>query len=276
MDTGVLPFTTTKRLSPTLGCDTPIVPSPAFAGPMSTISVESNHNCHERVPARNTVATPLPCTTAEATFDKSALGGAKILGQVDLKYVACLLKSSLGGRSLVLVDQHAADERVSVEVILRNLCTGFARDTIDLTELTKFETKLVLSREEADVMARPEVLDTFRRWGMHLMVNLVGSDYEQVEVKAVPTALLSRLGRKEAIEMTRLIKTYLPVLDESLGELRALISEADRSEVDWGRILRWMPKEMLELANSKACRGTSTSLRCTVYKLMLLARCDHV
>ena len=53
---------------------------------------------------------------------------ARALGQVDRKFVACVVGADTpgaGGGALVLVDQHAADERVRVERFLRDLCDGF-------------------------------------------------------------------------------------------------------------------------------------------------------
>jgi DNA mismatch repair protein MLH3 len=51
-------------------------------------------------------------------FSKEELGNARIIGQVDCKFVACTLpgdSTDEGEPVLVLIDQHAADERVRVE-----------------------------------------------------------------------------------------------------------------------------------------------------------------
>lgn len=49
------------------------------------------------------------------------------------------------------------------------------------------------------------------------------------------------------------------MLADGLGQVQSLIERGQRDtqedKVDWGEVLRWMPKEMLELANSKACRS---------------------
>jgi DNA mismatch repair protein MLH3 len=191
------------------------------------------------------------------------------LGQVDNKFICCVLAAESvsrtesdqkTGRTLVLIDQHAADERVSVERVLPELTEGFINDEADVTELPEPQPMLVLSREESQQLEHPTVLRIVRRWGLHLEMSPPAADdaatYCQVKVLSVPTALKARLGRKEAQEATRLVKLYLPVLHDGLGELEALIEAAESGvEVDWGMALRWMPKEMLELANSKACRS---------------------
>lgn len=166
-----------------------------------------------------------------------------------------------------MIDQHAADERISVESLLIELCEGFLLDTIPITELQEPLPAVILGRQEAVELSTPGVADIFARWGIELAVPSVGAfeggdglgEYVQVPIRAVPTALKVRLGRKEASEMTRLVKLFLPVLADGLGQVQSLIERGQRDtqedKVDWGEVLRWMPKEMLELANSKACRS---------------------
>ena len=199
---------------------------------------------------------PPPISLAKTTIPTTSLCTSQVLAQVDQKYIACNLESTLGPRTVVLIDQHAADERVSVELIYRELCDGFVKDTLQITELAE-QPQVILSREEAKSLALPENLAILQRWGIHLVLPEIKGDYVQVSVKAVPSAFVLRLRRKEAVEMTRLIKMYLPTLGSSMGQLRALIEEGADAGIEWGRVLRWMPKEMIELAKSKACRGTT-------------------
>ena len=197
-------------------------------------------------------------------------------GQVDQKFIACLLEpaSGIGGETLVLIDQHAADERVSVEAILQELCDGFINHNVEIKHLSEVEPRVILSKVEAELLARSDILSIFSRWGIHLDVPRSSSDYVQVTVTAVPTCLKARLGREEAKEITRLIKLYLPVLDNSLGELEAMLVTGGIEKFDWVRVLRWMPKEMLELCNSKACRGEPICR--SSGQVVMLNRCNHV
>ena len=265
MDPNVLPFASPRHR---LTSPTPALhshSSPDFPLPPSSARNTQCRHCSPITTDPDPVSLPSldVSTTTETTFPKAALANATILRQVDRKYIACVLNSSskaslsTSGLTLVLIDQHAADERVSIETILHELCEGFANNTIEVAELTRDEPKVVLTRDEAEILARPAVLDVFRRWGFDLVVPSLRGDYVQVAIKAVPRSFIARLGRKQAVEMTRLIKLHLPVLDISLGEQNSLILEVEGRQVDWGRVLRWMPKEMLELANSKACRGMS-------------------
>lgn len=211
-----------------------------------------HHTCHHTPYVYN--------PTSDVSFATESLATATILGQVDTKFIACLLHSPTRARTLVLIDQHAADERVAVEEILQELCEGFMSDTMRQTEVSG--PAIILNRLEAEKLVFPGLLKIFARWGISLELDQLGEgDYIQVPIKAVPTLLASRLARKEASEMTRLVRLYLTQLEENHTELQPLISRYDNEEVkdDWQRVQRWMPKEMLELANSKACRSTSIS-----------------
>jgi len=190
----------------------------------------------------------------DITFPIASFASAKVLRQVNRMFVAGVLQADSGQRVLVLFDQHAADERASVEGILDALCEGFARDNMPTTELPEDTVRLVLTRSEGEALALPGARDVLRRWGLEFGDVDGQGDYIQLSVRRFPS-LLDRLGRKQGTEMTRLLKLYLPVLVEHMGEIRALLESLEASE-GWARVQRWMPREMLELANSKACRGT--------------------
>jgi DNA mismatch repair protein MLH3 len=118
----------------------------------------------------------------------------------------------------------------------------------------------VLTRAEGEILNLPIVRDVLRRWGIELAPVETG-DYIQVGVFKIP-AILERLGKKKGEEMTRLLKIYLPTLGKHIGEIQALLASLDDRDPGLARILRWMPPEMLELANSKACRGKHLHQHC--------------
>lgn len=219
-------------------------------------------------PTSLTGATPMVGPPTDITFPRTSLAVPLILAQVDRKFVPCVLDADPAAdgqprSALVVFDQHAADERAAVESILDTLCEGFATSNMATSELPEDHVRLVLTRKEVEVLEREGVRDVLERWGVHLApTESVETDYVQVGVVKVPS-LLDRLARKEGTELTRLLRLYLPVLADDIGELQALIisleseSGGELGEGGWARVQRWMPREMVELANSKACRGGS-------------------
>lgn len=247
-------------LAPGFGARLPRAETPESADPDADHDVARRHDAPVTLPSSS-----LPMTNV--SFSTESLSNVKVLGQVDRKFIACIISSSSKQGTgtepiLVVVDQHAADERVSLESILGELCSGFIQGNGATTDLRKAPPIVIVDREEGEILRREGVCQVFRRWGIGLELPEPVGDYLQVTIQTVPAVLSARLRERKPTELTRLIKFYLQILDQSLGEVLALIADIDSGNearvMDWGRALRWMPKEMLELANSKACRGKLT------------------
>lgn len=123
-------------------------------------------------------------TAASRRFRKEDLSNVRVINQVDRKFVACLLRdeqrtvdsgdqdSGTGdSQALVLIDQHAADERIRVERFLKDLCLGFLHHSdhfggVTTRTLTP-SVPVLLTRHEALCLAQS---DTFQRafecWGI--------------------------------------------------------------------------------------------------------------
>lgn len=115
---------------------------------------------------------------------------------------------------LVLVDQHAADERIRVESFLRPLCTGFLlsrrgrTDPGELTPITHLAPPrpALLTRHEASLLRRNgDIQELLRRWGItfaDMAGNGTGSttafggngDFEQVFVATLPEVVSDKVG----------------------------------------------------------------------------------
>lgn len=55
------------------------------------------------------------------SFTKSALKDIEVLGQVEKQFLPCILRDSTEEKALVLIDQHAAHERVRLEKLLKQV-----------------------------------------------------------------------------------------------------------------------------------------------------------
>lgn len=129
------------------------------------------------------------------------------MGQVDGKFVACLIKdNAIGATTLVLVDQHAADERIRVERFLNELCQGFLdpvlSNGVERRELQPAIPILLTRLETRALAGSKEYRHAFERWGIQFApipnVPAVeedgsGDEYLQVFVQTIPDVVSDKV-----------------------------------------------------------------------------------
>jgi len=156
-------------------------------------------------------------------FSRDDLKEAVVINQVDSKFIACLLPSDpvtgdqnhgLGelpqppSRTLVLVDQHAADERVRVEWLQREICMEYLRND-DGTGVERAildpPVPILLTRHEKLILQRSgDIRNLLASWGVEFapindtMEENNHSDddddnYSQVTVTSIPEIVSHRV-----------------------------------------------------------------------------------
>lgn len=140
-----------------------------------------------------------------------------MLNQLDRKFIVCTVdetrksddsrqESNIPRRMLVLVDQHAASERVRVEGFLRTLCHNFLNhdsnggQSADRVELDP-PRAIILSRKEASILRNTQSM--LERWCFDLSWpesescdhNFDQDKYEQFLVHSVPGVVSEKVRR---------------------------------------------------------------------------------
>ncbi|KAM0793500.1 hypothetical protein ACM66B_000939 [Microbotryomycetes sp. NB124-2] len=205
-------------------------------------------------------------------FDSAALACCEFISQVDRKFLLVKIRSrtregreDASSMSLALIDQHAASERVRVERYFEELCDAFEQGRA--VRSTRLEPKssmdhsqsgkavVVSSLEATQLIAADEFLT---RWGIKVRVPFeftnrsgqdeqVVTDYVQVFVEEVPSIVAERLSND-----SRLLQDFV----RSLATDEVSTASVKRTEsVPWHAVLRQCPLMLVELVNSKACRG---------------------
>ncbi|PKY01915.1 hypothetical protein P168DRAFT_240632 [Aspergillus campestris IBT 28561] len=193
-------------------------------------------------------------------LSRQDLERAEIVAQVDRKFILVKLGTAPGGHDhdvagsvLVLIDQHAADERCRVEALFERFLEWDSRriDTVALEPIV-FETpstELALLKRYAGF---------FNSWGVGYTVEQGPEDRRAfVSVNTLPRLIAERC-RVEPILVTDLIRGEIWRREENGGRpttVAAKVRPSDTSEENtWVRRLDGCPQGIIELVNSRACR----------------------
>ncbi|CCX04750.1 Similar to DNA mismatch repair protein MLH3; acc. no. Q12083 [Pyronema omphalodes CBS 100304] len=215
--------------------------SPVFPLPEATISSipldPPPHSCGSC--GSNSIIPPGLSRIGKLT--KAGLLSASVIAQVDNKYILCKLPSSHQAPTLVIVDQHAASERVRVEELFKELCEGIGG----------FETKkkLVYPITSRDYGLMKRFEKYFDIWGISYTLSnpdlKMGSEPTTVTINYLPRVLRDRC-EVEPLLAIDILRKYCYELEDNRGPSR---------RGTWIEMLAKIPKSLVEIVNSRACRG---------------------
>lgn len=189
------------------------------------------------------------CSHESARVTKEALGRATLSKQVDKKFILTVvstdepedIRQRRQGDCLVLIDQHAADERCRVEQLLRSMQYG---DPVYLQEPIHCELP------EGEVHRLDHINHTLAKWQVIVETakgrfsSDTGEKMQQVQIRGLPEAIAERcrLNPRLAIDLLR----------EAIWSEDAVQS---RHHKDLGLIPLKLPLRILDMINSRACRS---------------------
>ncbi|XP_043998243.1 DNA mismatch repair protein Mlh3 isoform X2 [Gambusia affinis] len=188
-------------------------------------------------------------------FSKNMIHSMKVVNQVDKKFLACLINAREGGSAvqtenkvtgnlLVLVDQHAAHERVRLE----NLVADSYEDDPDACGKKRLCSSTILpplgiSVTEEELRLLRSSQPQWRNLGLEVTFSKTGAP--QVFVGKVPLCFME----KESNELRRGRPSVIkPVVEEYLREQTELLRLT-------GRVGGTLPLTVLKVLASLACHG---------------------
>ncbi|XP_077522297.1 DNA mismatch repair protein Mlh3-like [Amblyomma americanum] len=176
-------------------------------------------------------------------FTKEMLAYVKVIGQVDAKFIACLMPLSHNGvvqeeSLVVLFDQHAAHERVRLEWLLENQYE--ARGQAKCVRSSSLKTELTVALEPNTLRRAALCEKEMRRLGIHYTVHDCCLSFTRL-----PVCLLEReegeqrAGRPSTLasRMEELVRDHTETL---LGTRHSAIA---------------LPKFLMDVLSSQACHG---------------------
>ncbi|KAI0007993.1 hypothetical protein F4779DRAFT_589424 [Xylariaceae sp. FL0662B] len=221
----------------------------------------------------------------EGRVSKAALRGAEVIAQVDRKFIFAKvpLSSSSTDRAtsnerdaslLVIIDQHAADERCRVEALMRDYFVVM-QDAQVLNsgappQVIKAQTELMEKPIKFDISAQDcrqfeHAVEYFEHWGIVFQTDLTlkttkkGKESAQLKVVQLPPSIAERC-RLEPRLLIDLLRKEVWKLDEQGYDVTVPhevdAEDANPTALHWLARFHGCPQGILDMINSRACRSS--------------------
>ncbi|KAL0940416.1 vacuolar membrane protein [Colletotrichum truncatum] len=214
-------------------------------------------------------------TRLSGRISKAALANAEVISQVDQKFILVKLGRDKGSEAdrpgiqnnsvLVLVDQHAADERCRLESHMQDYFEKAegVNKVVARTQLLEKPLSFEFSGKECTLLRRHS--HHFRHWGIFYKMEEAKLDNwyhkskqsPRIEVVSLPPSILERC-RTEPKLLVEILRNEIWKREEEDGPVNrefTMTSDTSERRVDWVSNFHGCPQGVLDLLNSRSCRS---------------------
>ncbi|OAA37645.1 DNA mismatch repair protein [Metarhizium rileyi] len=186
-------------------------------------------------------------------LSRTALAKAEVIGQVDRKFLLLQLplqtakavkRTERASLALIMLDQHAADERCRLEELMSQYFNGKS-----LRAATELLTKPIVfepSARESELLSRLQ--NHFCSWGV--VYKTSAENEHRVEIQSLPPSILERCRTEPKLAIDILRKEVWKLEDRNVPPRP--VYEMGRP---WVSSFHNCPQGILELLHSRSCRS---------------------
>ncbi|XXG97422.1 hypothetical protein Hte_003723 [Hypoxylon texense] len=223
--------------------------------------------------------------SVEGRLSRENLRNAKVIAQVDRKFIFAKapLSSPPSNSSIddnqdtsliLIVDQHAADERCRVEALMKEYFLVVEdTSTGQLQQYARAQTEvlekpIVFDISTQDCQQFEQFAEYFRHWGIVYQLKPVSKPKPQnkraaqLKVVELPPGIAQRCRQEPRLLIDLLRKEVWKLNEQGQNASRHFKTEANRESHDTKVELHWLarfhgcPNGILEMINSRACRSS--------------------
>ena len=213
----------------------------------------TNHS-HASLPSLRESEFSSPSARYSGKLTKDGLRKAQVISQVDEKFVLLRMATEAEDERhheiLVLVDQHAADERHRVEMLFDELCGSSRLDGVEaiaLAEPISFETSI---QEARMFKSRSEY---FASWGCFYSVVKDQKGSNSIRLTKLPVLIAERCRSEPKIAID-MLRTELWAQHDNEKKRSMSHAQSEKPVETWLERIGDCPKGIIDLLNSRACR----------------------
>jgi DNA mismatch repair protein MLH3 len=213
--------------------------------------------------------------SGSSKLSKENLRAAEVVAQVDRKFILIKMQSPNDGldstvksQTLVLIDQHAADERIQVESLLADLCAPLTLDHA----YSGYQSQLGVSSRVGFISLDKPVQFTvpsqelahfktyaarFAAWGIMYDASIprpenAGKSQCLISVTTLPPIISERCKSDPQLLISFLRAAIWRYTESPHHQVSSILDEGSTS---WVRKLATCPPGLIDLVNSRACRS---------------------
>ena len=215
--------------------------------------------------AHPATSSPLFETTSTlGKLTKAGLRNAEVISQVDKKYILIKMAGITSSSSpdpsglLVIVDQHAADERVRVEALFAELCSPEEPPQGDQTGTLSGSLTYKISPREADLFTRHHA--SFSEWKIHYTITTSGCEKKEdpeentLTITSLPEMVSDRCTSEPSLAID-ILRRHIPALEDTATMAHVTPTSAALSSDPHAPLLSHCPTALVDMINSRACRS---------------------
>jgi DNA mismatch repair protein MLH3 len=204
-------------------------------------------------------------TGINGQITKDALRKAEVISQVDKKFILvklkCRSRTAPPANTLVIIDQHAADERIRIEILLSELCAkpnpALPGESSILTTTLEKPLTLEVSMKEIKLLRTHQ--QHFTNWGIIYDVpthDIPTSDRgtRRLLVRALPHGVAERCKLDSRL-LIELIRTEVHHINSSSSSTSSPRPTEPEAQHNWLTNIHTCPQGILDMLNSRACRS---------------------
>ncbi|CCE62774.1 hypothetical protein TPHA_0D01330 [Tetrapisispora phaffii CBS 4417] len=184
-------------------------------------------------------------------LDKLHLDDLQVINQIDNKFILTILPDMnvRTNYSLIILDQHACDERIKLEQYLNEYIKGVINKDIDL-EVTK-NININISKNDASLCNYFK--NEFECWGIIFEIDDAYPNSPLLKILKLPKDLITNKYCDLDYLRTALLAHTHDLQKSVKSKIRPKLSH--NKFVDWYLYLNYVPDFVLDLFNTKACRS---------------------